>query len=71
MLSLVRETATSHYNVHLNLNKIPKIVIDFFCIKTLLRCGYFNLYFRYDNREFQLNKRSAFTISKFYYMMTP
>ena len=52
------------------MNKIPQIVIDFF-IKTSLPCGNFNLYFRNDNREFQLKKRSALTISKFYYMMTP
>ena len=29
MFSLVREIATSHFNVHLKMNKIPKIVIDF------------------------------------------
>ena len=71
MFILAMEIATNYYNVHLKLNiKISKIVIDF-CIKTLLRCGIFNLYFRYDIRERQFHKRSALTISKFYYMMTP
>ena len=51
------------------MNKISKIVIDFLH-KTSLRCGIFNLYFRYDIRECQFHKRSALTISKFYYMLT-
>ena len=54
----------------LKLNKISKIVFDF-CIKTSLRCGIFNLYFRYIIRECQFHKRSALTISKFYCMITP
>ena len=64
MFILVREIATSYYNVHLKLNKISKIIIDFLH-QNFATVWDFDLYFRYDIRECQFHKRSALTISKF------